>query len=168
MKPAPLQLTDYFLTSLSIEANPDFNGTDKVAFDFDSLTVTPTVRKESDLGDNGTKWFVTLHIVQDIPAGKNVPYRFSLQMQGIVFAAPQLTGITLGRAVHANGPAMLFGAAREIIRAATGRGPWPAVIIPSTNFFSNLPAVVPAAKAEPAPAVTSPKAAKKRTVSKPR
>ena len=74
-----------------------------------------------------------------IPEGVNLPYSFALHMHGFVLPSPHLEGAMLKRTVHANGPAILFGAAREIIRAATGRGPWPAVIIPSTNFLTGLP-----------------------------
>jgi hypothetical protein len=70
-------------------------------------------------------------------------------MHGFVLASPHLEGAMLKRTVHANGPSMLFGAAREIIRAATGRGPWPAVIIPSTNFLTGLPPI----EAPPTPPV---------------
>ena len=66
--------------------------------------------------------------------------------------------------MHANGPAMLFGAAREIIRAATGRGPWSAVIIPSTNFLADLPPLEAPAKAPgQAPAPAKKASAKKAT-----
>jgi len=65
--------------------------------------------------------------------------------------------------MHANGPAMLFGAAREIIRAATGRGPWPAVIIPSTNFLADLPPLEAPAKAPGEAPGEAPAPAKKVT-----
>jgi preprotein translocase subunit SecB len=139
MHQAPLQLVDYFLTSFHLDANPEFNPSLAITLDWDSLNVTPEVRQEGEATENGTKWFVSLHIKQSLPKGKNLPYQFTLQIQGIVLASPHLTESTLARSIHANGPAMLFGAAREIIRAATGRGPWPAVIIPSTNFLAGLP-----------------------------
>jgi preprotein translocase subunit SecB len=69
--------------------------------------------------------------------------------------------------MHANGPAMLFGAAREIIRAATGRGPWSAVIIPATNFLTDLPPLeVPAKHEEINMTAPAKKAAAKKGASK--
>lgn len=69
----------------------------------------------------------------------------------------------LQRAMHANGPAMLFGAAREIIRAATGRGPWSAVIIPSTNFLVGLPPLEAPAMAQDPTAAPAKKTVRKIT-----
>ena len=120
-----------------------------------------------DNGEHGTEWLVSLEISQTIPEGANLPYVFTLRIQGTVAASPHLSGARLQRAMHANGPAMLFGAAREIIRAASGRGPWPAVIIPSTNFLADLPPLEAPAKAPgevPAPAKKA--SAKKATTKK--
>lgn len=139
MKLAPLQLADYFLTDLTLQANPGFDPAKPAGDCVDTLQVTPHISQTKDLGDKGTEWLVSLEIIQTIPEGANMPYAFSLRIQGTVSASPHLTGVKLQRAMHANGPAMLFGAAREIIRAATGRGPWSAVIIPSTNFLVGLP-----------------------------
>jgi preprotein translocase subunit SecB len=142
MNLAPLQLADYFITELSLKANPDFYSSKPADDGVESLSVIPQYSQSKDNGDHGTEWLVSLEISHTIPESANFPYAFTLRIQGTVIASPHLTGARLQRAMHANGPAMLFGAAREIIRAATGRGPWPAVIIPSTNFLSNLPPLV--------------------------
>lgn len=154
MKLAPLQLDDYFITALTLNANPSFQPDQPVDDCIDVLHVSPTIERSRDLGEKGTEWDVVLNIVQETPEGRNLPYSFALRIQGTVVASPHLSGTVLQRAVHANGPAMLFGAAREIIRAATGRGPWPAVIIPSTNFFAGLPPLNPTVEppAQPTPA----------------
>ena len=139
MNLAPLQLADYFLTDFTLQANPDFDSSKPADDGVESLVVAPHYSLTKDKEEQGTEWLVTLEISQTIPEGGNLPYAFSLRIQGTVIASPHLTGAKLQRAMHANGPAMLFGAAREIIRAGTGRGPWPAVIIPSTNFLVGLP-----------------------------
>jgi preprotein translocase subunit SecB len=139
MNLAPLQLVEYFLTDLSLQANPDFDISKPVGDCVESLEITPCYSQNGKASDHGTEWTVALQIKQTIPPGKNLPYAFSLGIRGTVLAFSVLSGAKLQRAIHANGPAMLFGAAREIIRGATGRGPWPAVIIPSTNFLAGLP-----------------------------
>jgi preprotein translocase subunit SecB len=148
MKLAPLQLVDYYITHLTLQANPRFLNDQPCPAPEDSLQVTAKYHETpKDPSQQGaTEWIVSLDIVQNIPEGSNLPYSFHLEIQGIVIAAPHLEGPKLQRFIHANGPAMLFGAAREIIRAATGRGPWAAVIIPSTNFLTDLPPL-PAAQA---------------------
>lgn len=147
MNLAPLQLLDYFLTELSLKANPNYDSSKPPADCVESLTVIPQCACSKEMGDQGTEWIVSLEISQTIPDGVNLPYAFTLRIQGTVAVSPHLSGSLLQRSIHANGPAMLFGAAREIIRAATGRGPWASVIIPSTNFLANLP---------PLPVVPSP------------
>jgi preprotein translocase subunit SecB len=152
MNLAPLQLTDYFLTDLSLKANPDFDSSKPVGDCVETLQVTPEYARTNDSREQGTEWLVSLEISQTIPEGVNLPYAFSLRIQGTVAASPHLTGNRLQRVMHANGPAMLFGAAREIIRAATGRGPWPSVIIPSTNFLVGLPPLEATVTPQAAPA----------------
>jgi preprotein translocase subunit SecB len=157
MKLAPLQLADYFLTDLTLQANPEFDTTKPADDCVETLVVTPHYSQTKDKGEIGTEWLVSLEISQTIPEGGNLPYAFSLRIQGTVLVSPHLTGVKLQRAMHANGPAMLFGAAREIVRAATGRGPWPAVIIPSTNFLVGLPPLEPPPSADSESPVPTPK-----------
>jgi preprotein translocase subunit SecB len=168
MKLAPLQLADYFLTDLTLQANPEFDSSKPADDCVETLAVTPHYGQTKDKAEQGTEWLVSLEISQTIPEGGNLPYAFSLRIQGTVLASPHLRGVKLQRAMHANGPAMLFGAAREIIRAATGRGPWPAVIIPSTNFLVGLPPLEtpPVITETPTPAKKS--ATKKSARSKPK
>lgn len=138
MTPSPLQLLDYWANSFRMEACPDFDpGTDS-SIDLGSISVRHTVKKldDSDFETKGSRWLVGLSIEQASTEAANIPYTFSLVVQGVVFALPgSLAGEKLARAVEVNGPSMLFGVAREMIRAATGRGPYPAVIIPSTHFL---------------------------------
>jgi preprotein translocase subunit SecB len=138
---APLQLRDYWLESVSVRTNPAFEANRESDLEVDFMDVKSDVRllKSDNLEQDGTVWMVFLAVSQSIPEGKNIPYEFSLEMCGIVVAHPSLTGEKLERAIQVNGPSMLFGSAREILRAATGRGPYAPVIIPSTNFFQRLP-----------------------------
>lgn len=87
------------------------------------------------LGDDPYRFAVDLVIKQDAVQGKNLPYSYELHMLGFVSVHPDFPPDRLQRAVETNGPSMLFGAAREILRAATGRGPYGPVLIPSTTFL---------------------------------
>ena len=149
MKPAPLQLIDYFITALHLEANPAFdrNNENQIAITLDTLHVDHQVVQDGVTDENGSEWLVKMRIKQDLSEGEtNIPYRFDLELQGRVLAFPVFKEDRLKEVVSANAPAMLFGAAREIIRAATGRGPFPPVIIPSTNFLDSKPKAKKAAK----------------------
>ena len=139
MKLAPLQLADYWATTLHVDANPKYDTNGATELDIESIRVQHDVKRldSNEPEENGAKWLVNLAIEQKKTEGRNIPYSFKLVMQGVVLSRPDLRGEKLEKMVAANGPAMLFGSAREIIRAATGRGPYAAVIIPSTNFLGS-------------------------------
>lgn len=93
-------------------------------------------RRTPDPEKTGSQWLVGLSVEQGPCHEANIPHTFSITLQGIVLALPGGPGgERLERAVKANAPAMLFGAAREMIRAFTNRGRHRAIIIPSTNFL---------------------------------
>lgn len=145
MTPAPLQLLDYWATTLRMEACPGYDPQKDTELDLDSIKVENEVKllDSSESGKTGTQWLVGLSVEQGPCHEANIPYTFSVTLQGIVLALPGgPEGERLERAVKANAPAMLFGAAREMIRALTSRGPHRAIVIPSTNFLP--PAVEPA------------------------
>jgi preprotein translocase subunit SecB len=138
MTPAPLQLLDYWATSLRMEACPGYDQKKDTELHFDSIVVENEVKllDSPNPEKTGTQWLVGLSIEQGPCHEANIPYTFSATLQGIILALPGgPEGERLERTVKANGPAMLFGAAREMIRALTSRGPHRAVIIPSTNFI---------------------------------
>lgn len=163
---APLQLQDYWVDHIEVRTNQAYDAKKSADLQLDSIEIQSDVRqlKAESPETCGTGWLVRLEIQQTIPEGRNVPYEFSLDITGVVAAHPSLQGDQLERAIEVNGPSMLFGAAREIIRAATGRGPFAPVIIPSTNFFQRLPTkkekALQAPQTEPAEAPKK-KAAKK-------
>jgi preprotein translocase subunit SecB len=138
---APLQLVDYWMESIELRANPIYQADKPADLDADLIELETDVKehKLENPETHGTRWVVTLSIGQKIPEGKNVPYEFAIKLTGIVLAHPSMKGDQLKHSIEVNGPSMLFGSAREIIRAATSRGPFASLIIPSTNFFQRIP-----------------------------
>jgi len=158
MELAPLQLTDYFVHSIRVDAAPDFDSSRETDLDIDALHVEQTCIRSGTEEDN--RYALQMGIRQDLVPGKNIPYSYEIQLVGFITAHPAFPKDKLQRAVEVNGPSMLFGAAREILRAATGRGPYGQVLIPSTTFFKLGEPPAPA-KVKPArkkfPAKTSAK-----------
>lgn len=142
MKLAPLQLTDYFVHSLRVEALADYDPDKEPDLDVSSLHVGEKCFRAN--GGHPNRFAIDLVIRQDAVGGKNRPYAYELHMVGFIEVAPGFPEDKLQRAVETNGPSMLFGAAREILRAATGRGPYGQVLIPSTTFFKSAPPAPPA------------------------
>lgn len=137
---SPLQLTDYWLDSISLRTNREYEPDKPADLKVDHIHVDVDVQRmnSDEPGKNGTFWLVSLKIRQDVPEGKNIPYEFSLELAGVIAAHPSLNGDRLEKQIEVNGPSMLFGIAREVVRAATGRGPFAPVILPSANFFQRL------------------------------
>lgn len=145
MKLAPLQLTDYFVHSIRVEAQPGYDTTKEQDLAIDDLQVTENCFPVP--ADGTHRFAIDLVIKQDAVEGKNLPYAYELHMVGFIEAYPGFPEDQLQRAIETNGPSMLFGAAREILRAATGRGPYGPVLIPSTTFYKATTPAIPAKKA---------------------
>jgi preprotein translocase subunit SecB len=154
MKLSPLQLTDYFVHSIRVEALPDFDPGKEQDLDIACLQVTENCLRAN--GDHPNRFAIDLVIKQDALEGKNLPYAYELHMVGFIEVHPDFPEDCLKRAVETNGPSMLFGAAREILRAVTGSGPYGPMLIPSTTFFKQAdpPASPPSASKKPRPRKT--------------
>lgn len=138
MKLAPLQLRDYFVLSIHVEALADYDAGKEQDLDVANLVVTESCVPAGD--DKPHQFLIDLVIKQEALEGKNLPYSYELHMVGFIEVSPNFPKDKLQRVVETNGPSMLFGAAREILRAATGRGPYGPVLIPSTTFFKQADA----------------------------
>ncbi|MCC5790412.1 MAG: protein-export chaperone SecB [Opitutales bacterium] len=139
MIPSLFQLLDYWVDFIQVKANPQYDSQNDPQMDFDSIQVNHDVQRfppPKDMPEeNGSLWSVEIQIEQELKTGKNIPYTFSLEMRGIIAVHPSIEKDKLDQQIQVNGPTLLFGAAREIIRAATGRGKFGPVVIPSTRFM---------------------------------
>jgi preprotein translocase subunit SecB len=136
MKLAPLQLEAYFLTDLSFRANQEFDKTKPVAFQEPDLAVLTGIQPDKNLD---RRWQVTLNIKLQSRPEANSPYFFALNLVGIVWAAAELPPDRLPLLLATNGPAMLYGVAREVVRDLTSRGPFPPLSLPSISFLPDPP-----------------------------
>ena len=155
MKLSPIQLLDYHVTSISVEACASFKRDKPMDLDPADLSVSAQTKLLDD-GDE-PRWAVSLALRHEPTEGKNVPYRLSIDMVGLVTAVAKKADDAINHAVEVNGPSMLFGAAREILRDATARGPHGPIIIPSASFFTAPPSVALPAIEQKAPARKSSK-----------
>ncbi len=133
MELAPFQLTDYFVPSIRVEAALDYTPEKPADLDVEALELEHSCVPQGVPKER--QFIIEMTIRQKASKGKNLPYTYEIQLVGFVLAHPDFPAEKLQHAVEVNGPTMLFGAAREIIRAATGRGPYGPVLIPSTTFF---------------------------------
>lgn len=139
MELAPLQLIRYWIDDLEIHAHRQFDVENEESDFLDSLDVNANVSEldppEGISGDLGLFWLVSLSIKVGDDAKVTDPYDIRLNLSGIVQTSPKLVSENLRRIVDVNGPSMLFGVAREIVRNLTASGPFPAVLFPSVSFL---------------------------------
>lgn len=141
MELAPLQLIRYWIDDLEIHANRQFDAEKEAGHFLDSLEVNSNISDldppEDVTGDVGLFWLISLSItVGDEDKAKD-PYGIHLNLSGIVQSSPKVDAESVRRLVAVNGPSMLFGVAREVVRNITASGPFPAVLFPSVSFLGS-------------------------------
>ena len=153
MKPllSHLSCLDYWVVGLSLMANPDFDADKPTDLAFEDIEIDDEAIPDKD----GRIWTVCLHVGQQMVPGKNAPYSFSIGIQGR-FEVLDGYGGNAEWLVRTNGPSMLFGTAREILRTMMKSGPHDAMLLPTVSFYRP-----PQEDAPPPP--PSPPAPKKRT-----
>jgi preprotein translocase subunit SecB len=88
------------------------------------------------------------------------PYTFSLVYVGFFKVVKEFPSDRVQQMVKVNAPALLYGAAREAIMYLTGRGRYPAVLLPSITFLE--PPQQPQKTASKARATAATKKARKK------
>lgn len=152
MKIASLQLEWYFISDLHLTASKEFDRSKAAEVKYDNLSVDVECAAEKD---NNRKWQVTLRVKHQGTSDSNSPYAFSLEMVGFMQVLKTYPEEMVEWLVRTNGPSMLFGVAREVLRDLTARGPHVTVFLPSVSFYESTnggPPAVPTPVATSAPA----------------
>jgi preprotein translocase subunit SecB len=134
VKPSPLHLSDYFISDLHFSANSGFDPKREALIDYDDFKIESQAKADAEL-----LWHVTLKLQYRPAAESNVPYRFTVEIVGSFSVSDQFPLAKTERLVRTNAPSMLYGILREVIRDTTARGPYSAVILPSTSFYEPEP-----------------------------
>lgn len=146
MKISPLQLTEYFVTEFHFTLSSTFKADQPLQLMLDELVV---LKECKSVADDPRRWVVTMELKYQPAAETNTPYIFSLALVGMFEVSPKFEEARIERTVCTNGPSVLFGIAREIIREQTARGPEGPFILPSASFMPD-----DTQPADPAPVAT--------------
>ncbi len=157
MKLRPLLLETHFFTKVLVEANPDYQPEEH---DLD-LGGIETAVELAQHREDPCQWQVKLTISTPPAIAHSLPYQVDLQVMGFFKVDPEFDEERRPKLVQANGAAILYSSAREFLLMVTGRGPWPALYLPTTNFLKPSAPQEKTAEAEPEPA--APAAKKSRT-----
>ncbi len=132
MKPSPLQLKRYFLTEICMTATPYFDPQKDHRYEFNNLQNSVDIKKD---GHHPLAWQVILALKYIPKPNENVPYGFNLKIDGFFQVDPKWPQSKVETLVNINAPAVLYGAAREILAQVTSRGPWGPLLLPAVNFI---------------------------------
>jgi len=149
MKTAPITLLDYYVTDMSVTANREFAYDKPLDIRSRDFSVTPSVMRVA-LENEPRRWQVTLEIKNILNPGINSPYAYRFILVGFFRAEASVTPENEERTVRIQGASVLYGMAREIVRAMTGRGPHRAVLLPTVSFY-DPPSPQPKPTNTPAP-----------------
>ena len=157
MKKSPLKVKNYFVTGLSVKANPIVEGTQvPLAGEVNVNTKVEAAQR----ADNKRDWKVALQLNCE-PAERNTgAYVVTMELIGFFEVDNDLPEDRIGDVVAANAPAILYSAARELILLITGRGPFPPLSLPSATFIDETPSQKRVAEAQKTVAAQSEQSAK--------
>ena len=128
----PLLLEGHYFTKVYVEADacfqPEAGREPPVRFD---MNVKLLQHKEDP-----RKWQAVLTIKAVPREDKPIPYKVDLECVGFFAVDPQVEAAKMPLLVQTNGAAVLYSSAREFLLLVTGRGPWPPLYLPTTNFLA--------------------------------
>ena len=136
MKSSLLRLEKYWLKSITVSENPTFDP---------NSTGVPTFETTTNRGhksDDRKVWKVDLQVKTTEKCEPFQPYNIVIEMSGIFHVPDSLPEIDWESILAVNAPAVLFGAARELVAFATGRGFFPATVLPLVTFIDEAPPVM--------------------------
>jgi preprotein translocase subunit SecB len=147
MKLSPLQLEHYFVAESHVTASRQFKSDEPAAIRAENIEIDHQVKPTAE----NRQWEVNLR-VQFTPGPEvNTPYFFTIELVGFFRADATYLPDRLERLVATNGPTILFGIAREVVRNLTGHGPHPPMILPTASFVleRKLPSSTAVVDAQP-------------------
>jgi preprotein translocase subunit SecB len=129
MNPSPLQLERHFFTKVQVEAHRE-----------GGLAARSQLRSDIEIArdpKNVRRFEITL-CLKLVPEPENKPcYTAEIHVVGLFRVVEQWPEAQVLPLVEANGPALLYGAARELLANLTARGPWPVVCLQSATFVQS-------------------------------
>ena len=129
MIPSPLHLEKYFFTKIHVDACP--NSCEKAGKGLFTAKVSCMKHKDAE-----RKWMVQLELKQVQDKNDGCPeYSFHVEVVGFYEVSKNYPEEKAEALVRANGPALLYSAARELIATLTCRGPFAPVNLPTVTFI---------------------------------
>jgi preprotein translocase subunit SecB len=130
MNPSPLLLDTYYFKEVAVKYHPGIESDNQVIADDLKVDVSEFQDRE-----NSRKWIFVLTIELPETSTPKLSYTFRIVLTGFFEVSETYDQALADRLAKANGPAILYSAARETLAAITSRGFGSTVILPSVNFL---------------------------------
>lgn len=134
MKPSPLQLEFFYVESLRWKVEPGFDPDNTVPLQVDDLTDELERAEHDQLREAAYR--LTLKLP---PLKGKFPYSFDITLVGFFSVTEIVPEERINTVFDANAPAVLYSAAREVMAATLGRGPFRPLLLPAVHFLDLLP-----------------------------
>lgn len=138
MQTSPLQLENYFLKELRFSLNDDLKNLPrkggKIKYENPDININVEIGMQED---NPRKWRCEL-TVESIENREGLPYFFKITFVGFFDVVEAYPESSIEVMAKANAPALLYSAARETLLPLTGRGQFPALVLPSVTFVQPM------------------------------
>jgi preprotein translocase subunit SecB len=138
MQLSPLILKQHFVTNISVKATvPNFSSQDNLVKMLSACRSNITTKVEAAKNEENPRLWKVVLILECRPTADSpfCPYLVDIELLGFFEVHQSVAESAVEDLVRCNGPAVLFGSAREIVLLITGRGPNPPFILPSVTFI---------------------------------
>jgi len=159
MQISPLQLEDYFLKELHFSVVDAMAQPPEKDAQYAPVQFNVNV-DSSQQGEDPRLWRCELAIQSREEENQNLPYRFRISFVGFFRVSKEWPEERVELVARANGPALLYSSAREMLVTLTGRGSFPTLVLPSVTFIPAAAAGKDEPKAEPTGGGANPPGAK--------
>lgn len=134
MQLSPLQLEEYVLKDLRFTLISPLVSAPSSEVNYDKIDIE--VNAETRVRtDDPFSWRCEVTVRSKDEKEGTYPYSFQLTFIGFFRVAKEYPSDRIEQMVKANAPALLYSASRELLLSVSGRGRFPAILLPSVTFI---------------------------------
>jgi preprotein translocase subunit SecB len=162
---SPLQLEEYLLRELMFSLTDELREIPAKSVNYDGMNIDINA-DVAMRDDDSRKWRCELTIASKTQEGLNHPYKFRITFVGFFRVIDEFPVERVETMARTNAPAVLYSAAREALLSVSGRGRYPAILLPSITFIEPPKAEAKAAKGQKGQEAASSQKSKKKAARK--
>lgn len=131
---SPLRLDSYFIKDIRFSLNPGFDHGVEIEEDISVPPLQVGVVSSEQNPENRLQWRFELRVeIKDDAKGK-FPFAVGVVLVGYFTVSEHYPSTSADVMAKANGPALLYSSARELVRWVTSHSSYPTLVLPSVTF----------------------------------